>query len=79
MLEALLAALPVLALAIPLLFGRYIGEEKLASLRARVAPTLRRAPRSLRARHNPFIPFRNGGRLIAARLAGRAPPAPSLA
>jgi hypothetical protein len=73
--DVLLAA-PVLVFALPLLAGRYVGEQQLARLaaahvvaRRRPAPALvpsaRRAPRRLP----------RGGRLIAASLAVRPPPA----
>jgi hypothetical protein len=68
---------PALVLLLPLLAGRYVGEERLAALvetvdarapraAARLAPRLPRAPRVVAPR---------GGRLLAAALAGRAPPA----
>jgi hypothetical protein len=74
--ELLAYSAPVLVLALPLLRGRYVGEDRLARLAARVrrrplrprsvaAPAVRR--RSLRA-----LP--RGGRLIAHALAGRPPP-----
>jgi hypothetical protein len=73
--DVLLAA-PVLLFALPLLAGRYVGEERLARLaaafvakprRARscAAPPVRRSPR----------PLPRGGCLIAASLAVRPPPA----
>jgi hypothetical protein len=73
----LLHLAPALVLLLPLLTGRYVGEDRLAALvetahaarapRAapRLAPCLPRAPRVVAAR---------GGRLLAAALAGRAPP-----
>jgi hypothetical protein len=72
----LLLAAPVLVFALPLLAGRYVGEEQLARLAAafvavrrrpavRLVPTVCRAPRRLP----------RGGRLIAASLAVRPPPA----
>lgn len=75
--DVLLVA-PVLVLALPLLAGRYVGEQQLARLAAAfvarrrrpaaaLAPTVRRASRSLP----------RGGRLIAASLAVRPPPAPA--
>lgn len=70
-----LMALPVLLLALPLLAGRYVGEERLARLVAAFVPARRRragsqpttARCSLRA-----LP--RGGHLIAASLAVRPPP-----
>jgi hypothetical protein len=70
-----LLAVPVLVLALPLLAGRYVGEEQLARLAAvfvaprrrcaaKLASGARRAPRRLP----------RGGRLIAESLAVRPPP-----
>jgi len=75
--DVLLAA-PVLVFALPLLAGRYVGEERLAGLAAAFLDTRRRpavtiAPRARRiARRLP-----RGGRLIAAALAVRPPPPPA--
>jgi hypothetical protein len=71
-----LLAVPVLVFALPLLAGRYVGEEQLARLAAafvtarrrpagRLVPTMPRAPQRLP----------RGGCLIAASLAVRPPPA----
>ncbi|MDX6688993.1 MAG: hypothetical protein QOG15_450 [Solirubrobacteraceae bacterium] len=68
---------PVLLVALPLLAGRYVGEEHLARLAAAfvarrrrpaamLVPTMSRCPRVLP----------RGGRLIAASLAERPPPLP---
>jgi hypothetical protein len=72
--DVLLAA-PVLVFALPLLAGRYVGEEQLARLaaaflgaRRRPAATIAPHPRRC-ARRLP-----RGGRLIAAALAVRPPP-----
>jgi hypothetical protein len=76
--DVLLAA-PVLVFGLPLFGGRYVGEEQLARLAAAfvaarrrpaaaLSPTARRAPRA--------VP--RGGRLIAASLAVRPPPAHTL-
>jgi hypothetical protein len=73
-----LLALPALLFALPLLAGRYVGEERLARLAAAfvaprrataapLPPTARRSPRALP----------RGGRLIASSLAVRPPPAAS--
>jgi hypothetical protein len=73
--DVLLAA-PVLVFALPLLAGHYVGEERLARLAAAflgsrrrpavtIAPHVRRSERRLP----------RGGRLIAAALAVRPPPA----
>jgi hypothetical protein len=77
----LLYAAPLLVVALPLLAGRYLGEERIARF-ARAARTRRRrlptrvaapigALRALRA-----VP--RGGRLIAHSLAVRPPPAVEL-
>jgi hypothetical protein len=72
--DVLLAA-PALAFVLPLLAGRYVGEERLARLAAAFAPARRRpagtlAPTAPRAPHAPA----RGGRLIASALAVRPPP-----
>ena len=73
--DALLAA-PALVLALPLLAGRYVGEEQIARLAAAFVAVRRRAAHALvptagRASH--VLP--RGGRLIAFSLAVRPPPA----
>jgi hypothetical protein len=76
LLVGLLTLAPALALAAVLSLRRYPGERVIASLRAR---------RTRRSPHTAFVRPRvrsriagatHGGRLIAASLAGRAPPAP---
>jgi hypothetical protein len=74
-----LLLVPVLFVALPLLAGRYVGEEHLARLAAAYVPKRRRAAGSLA----PTTPRRprvlpRGGRLIAASLAERPPPVPAL-
>jgi hypothetical protein len=74
----LLLAAPALFLFLPLLAGRYVGEQRLRTLAVRHAapvraPSVARAiPRAARA----LLP--RGGRLIAAALAERGPPPPVL-
>jgi hypothetical protein len=70
-----LLAVPVLLLVLPLLAGRYVGEEQLARLAAAFVTPRRRPARTLvptarRVAHR--LP--RGGRLIAASLAVRPPP-----
>jgi hypothetical protein len=76
-----LACLPLIALMLPLLFGRYPAVETLVrrASRARARPRRKRPARSARpGRARSAVP--RGGSLIAASLAERAPPtAPSLA
>jgi hypothetical protein len=77
--DVLLAA-PVLLILLPLLAGRYVGEDGLARLTAALAP-LRRRPAVARiapAWRAPRLLAR-GGRLIAVALAHRGPPAAQLA
>jgi hypothetical protein len=74
-----LAALPALvALCLPA-SGRYVGERRLVQLAARRTRRRRRA-RSARAPRltGALRALPRGGRLIAARLAWRGPPAPAL-
>jgi hypothetical protein len=73
--DVLLAA-PVLVFVLPLLAGRYVGEERLARLAAAFAPARRRPVGTLRpavVRAPRALP--RGGRLIAAALAVCPPPA----
>jgi hypothetical protein len=69
-----LLAVPALLLLLPMLGGRYIGEDALVRLVARALPRRRRiAPAAPRRRaFTPVLP--RGGRLIAAGLAHRGPP-----
>jgi hypothetical protein len=76
--DVLLAA-PALVLLLPLLAGRYLGEDGLARLTAALAPLRRRpAVTPLAPRRAPRLLAR-GGRLIAVALAHRGPPAAQLA
>jgi hypothetical protein len=77
--ELLAYAAPLLVVALPLVLGRYLGEETLDRLRARPK---RRARHPLRAtlplsgrRTAALVP--RGARLIAHSLAERGPPAPA--
>jgi hypothetical protein len=73
----LLPAVPLLALLVCLLFGRYPGCEAIVRLSERIAArAARRAgtrARSLPLRPRSFAP--GGGLLLALSLSGRAPPA----
>jgi hypothetical protein len=76
--DVLLAA-PALILLLPLLAGRYLGEDGLARLSAFVAPPRRRAAaRPSPSWRAPRVLAR-GGRLIAVALGRRGPPAYQLA
>jgi hypothetical protein len=74
--EIMLAA-PALVLALPLLAGRYVGEERIARLVARLCRAAPRAARRLAARlpRAPRALLPRGGRLLAFALAERGPPA----
>jgi hypothetical protein len=79
--EVLLAS-PALVLALPLLAGRYVGERGIARLASRLVVRARRAVRALSARLSrraPRVLLPRGGRLLAASLAERGPPAPRAA
>lgn len=74
-----LLSVPVLVLALPLLAGRYVGEEQIARLAAafvalRGRPASALAPIAAR-RTRQGLP--RGGRLLACSLAVRPPPARS--
>lgn len=69
---------PLAVLLVPLLLGRYVGEEPLTRLAARVRVRAHRAPRRTRASaplRAPRAILPRGGRLLAAHLAVRPPPA----
>jgi hypothetical protein len=73
----LLPALPLLALLLALLVGRYPGCEAIVRLSERIAAL--RSPRlgttGRRPGHRPPSLVRGGGLLLALSLSGRAPPA----
>jgi hypothetical protein len=70
---------PLFALGIPLVAGRYLGEETLERLRTRREPTRRlKAATRLGGVRRAAASFPRGGRLIARALAERGPPAPAL-
>jgi hypothetical protein len=72
-LSGVLYLLPAILVGIILLAGRYPGERALARLRVAGMSRGRACEGRLRCEH-PAEPLR-GGRLIAARLSGRGPPA----
>jgi hypothetical protein len=74
-----LLATPVLILLLPLLAGRYVGEEGIARLGARLAaPARRLAPGAVVVPRRGPRALPRGGRLIAESLARRGPPALAL-
>jgi hypothetical protein len=71
----LLYLAPALTLAVPLILGRYVGEEQLAVLagRARSRPRRRVAP--VAGPRSCARVMERGGRLVASGMAKRPPPA----
>jgi hypothetical protein len=71
----LLYLAPALALVVPLMLGRYVGEEQLAGLagRARSRPRRRMAP--VAGPRSCARVMERGGRLVASGMAKRPPPA----
>ena len=76
--EVLAYAAPLFLVAVPLLAGRYVGEERLAALRGHVAPRRRHATAARPRAPRPVVLLPRGGRLIAESLAVRPPPGPAL-
>lgn len=78
----LLELAPALVLALPLLTGRYVGEERIAAL---AELRTRNAPRASVARSvglivcTPRVTVARGGALVGASLARRGPPAARVA
>ena len=70
-----LLAVPALVLLLPLLAGRYVGEETLARLAVRFGARRRRAPTALASAISPPRVIARGSRLMAVSLAERGPPA----
>jgi hypothetical protein len=78
--ELLAYAAPVFLLAVPLLAGRYVGEDRLERLRERRARPSRLRPTAvaLPAKRRVVALLPRGGRLIATALAVRPPPSLSV-
>jgi hypothetical protein len=74
-----LLAVPALLLLLPLLAGRYVGEDGLARLAGRALALPRRSPAQVGARRRAPRVLPRGGRLLAAALAERGPPVPAAA
>lgn len=70
----LLYLAPALILALPLLAGRYVGEEPLAALAGRAAPRVDRVDVIDAPRRAPRVLIARGGGLLAVSLAQRGPP-----
>jgi hypothetical protein len=73
--SGLLYLAPALVLALPLLLGRYVGEDRLVDLVGR-APARRRRRRVLLVAgpRRCARPMQRGGRLVASGMAKRPPP-----
>jgi hypothetical protein len=69
-----LLAVPAGLLLLPLLAGRYVGEERLVRLAARSDAAPRRSPARIGVRRRAPRVLPRGGRLIASALAERGPP-----
>jgi hypothetical protein len=74
----LLLAAPVVMLLLPLLTGRYVGEDALVALAVRSRPPRARSAASPPVSPRPPRVLARGGRLIGSALAERGPPAVSL-
>lgn len=75
MFEAILYLLPLFALLVPLLRGRFLGEDAIARMRDRLDCTPRRRPaRAVGAPRPAIFSLPRGGSLIAESLAVRPPP-----
>lgn len=71
----LLLLSPALVLLLPLLLGRYLGEERLERLAVRARPARRvRAVSLAPPRRRPRTAAAHGGRLLAFALGERGPP-----
>lgn len=73
--EALLFMAPALLIAIPLLGGRFFGEELIVGLASRRPRPRRRSAAVAPSPPAPSVWLPRGARLIAASLAKRPPPA----
>jgi hypothetical protein len=77
--DALIYLVPALLIMLPLLSGRYPGDDALVRAARRARPRRKRIPaaRSSRRRAPISVLLPRGGQLVGAALAGRAPPASS--
>jgi hypothetical protein len=76
--SGLLYLAPALLLALPLLLGRYVGEEQLVELAARPPARTRRQVLRLASPRSYARVMQRGGRLVASGMAKRPPPAAAL-
>ena len=73
----LLYLAPALLLFLPLIFGRYVGEQRIAALACRPTASRRRPTDRVGAPRAAARLMHRGGRLVASSLAKRPPPARS--
>jgi fatty acid desaturase len=73
----LLYLAPALLMALPLLLGRYLGEERIAALVAKPRRVRPRRARSARLPRGVDRVMQRGGRLVGSSMAKRPPPAPA--
>jgi hypothetical protein len=71
-----LSLVPVFAIVLPLVAGRYVGEQTIGRLAAARRPVAPRSAAALPVRRRLAAHHGHGGLLLARRLAGRAPPRP---
>jgi hypothetical protein len=71
----LLYLAPALVLALPLILGRYVGEEQLAGLASRARTRPRRGVSRVTGPRSYARVMQRGGRLVASGMAKRPPPA----
>jgi hypothetical protein len=71
-----LSLVPVFAIVLPLVAGRYVGEQTIGRLAAAHRPAAPCTAAALPVRWRLFAHHGHGGLLLARRLAGRAPPQP---
>jgi hypothetical protein len=74
----LLYLAPALVLALPLILGRYVGEEQLVGLAGRARTRPRRRVSRIAGPRSYARVMQRGGRLVASGMAKRPPPAAAL-
>jgi hypothetical protein len=74
----LLYVAPALALALPLVLGRYVGEDQLAELAGTSRPPRPRVRSRISTPRGYVRVMYRGGRLVASAMAKRPPPAGAL-
>jgi hypothetical protein len=72
--DALLHLVPLILVAVPIVLGRYFGEDFMVSALTRARKPRRPLRAAVRYAKRSLRPHPRGGRLLAHWLAGRAPP-----